>query len=338
MVCGYETVEEIGYNMTEGQFVLLNKARWDEFQALLKKKKNARFSLSGEAWKFPRAYRKMCRDLNQAKSERYSLGLVDTLNRQVWEGHQILYRSRTEPLIGMIRRAFMEFPGQLRRFGKAFALCHILFYGLVGLTFLFGLANPGQIESFLGTDLMGDLDSMYDPESPDTLRPKGVESDADMFGFYISNNISIGFRTFAGGVLVGLGSLFFLVYNALFMGAVMSFINSSGYDLNFYQFVLGHGAFELTAVIIFALAGFELGSVIIKPGRESRTVALRKQGKAVLPLVIGATIFLFIAACLEAFWSARNLASYIKFIVAAVLWVIVYSYIIFGARHERTVE
>ncbi len=322
--------------MTEGQFVSINQSRWNDFQALLEKKKGRRFALAPDAWNFPKAYRRMCRDLNQARAERYSLGLIDTLNRQVWEGHQILYRSRLERPFSMIGRVMLEFPKQIRRFGFAFLLCHVLFYGLTGLSFAYSRLNPGMLESFLGTAAMDDLREMYDPEGETPLRPRGVESDADMFGFYIYNNISIGFRTFAGGILAGIGSLFLLAYNALFMGAVMAFIDSCGFNASFYQFVLGHGAFELTAIVIFGLAGFELGSVIIKPGRRSRSEMLRRQGEAVLPLVVGATIFLFIAACIEAFWSARVMDQSIKFSVAAVLWILVYAFLFIGVRHERS--
>jgi uncharacterized membrane protein SpoIIM required for sporulation len=321
--------------MTEAQFVAANQARWNDFEGLLKPK-TSRFKKVADAWSFPRAYRKICRDLNQARASRFSLNLIDTLNRQVWEGHQILYHNRTNPPLSLIGSYILEFPRQLRRFGLMFLLCHVLFYGLVGLTFLYAHNNPAQLESFLGSKMMEDLKTMYDPANTHELRPKGVESDADMFGFYIYNNITIGFRTFAGGILAGFGSLFFLIYNALFMGAVMAYINSIGYNQPFYQFVLGHGAFELTAVIIFALAGFELGKVIISPGRKSRAAMLRDQGQAVLPLVAGAAFFLFIAACLEAFWSARPMDPVIKYAVAGGLWILVYGFLFFGARHART--
>ena len=43
-----------------------------------------------------------------------------------------------------------------------------------------------------------------------------------MFGYYIRNNTGIGFQTFAGGLLLGLGTLFFLVFNGFYIGAVFS--------------------------------------------------------------------------------------------------------------------
>jgi hypothetical protein len=49
-----------------------------------------------------------------------------------------------------------------------------------------------------------------------------VDSDVLMFGYYIHNNVSIAFRTFAGGILGGVGSIFFLIYNGLIVGAVLT--------------------------------------------------------------------------------------------------------------------
>ena len=68
-----------------------------------------------------------------------------------------------------------------------------------------------------------------------------------MFGYYIKNNIGISFRTFAGGMLFGLGSVFFLVYNGLAIGATAGHLTQAGFASTFYPFVAGHGSFELTA-------------------------------------------------------------------------------------------
>ena len=42
-----------------------------------------------------------------------------------------------------------------------------------------------------------------------------------MFAHYINNNVGIDFRIFAGGIFFGIGTLFFLIYNGLYLGAVV---------------------------------------------------------------------------------------------------------------------
>ena len=43
-----------------------------------------------------------------------------------------------------------------------------------------------------------------------------------MFGFYIFNNVRIGFQTFASGLVFGLGTILYLLYNGVFIGATWS--------------------------------------------------------------------------------------------------------------------
>ena len=65
---------------------------------------------------------------------------------------------------------------------------------------------------------VADLEEMYNPASAQHSVQRSSDSDLMMFGFYIRNNVGISFRTFAGGSLLGLGSLFFLLFNGLYMG------------------------------------------------------------------------------------------------------------------------
>lgn len=321
--------------MTEERFVALHTERWRAFERSIADSPKRRLRRSPEeTLAFPVAYRGICRDLNQARAERYSLDLIERLNRLVWAGHHLLYGNRIDSPGRAISFFAVEFPRTVRRFAKALLLCHLLFYGIVALTYLYAAGSEERATSFLGVSQAHALLQMYDPSNAKFLRPGGVTSDADMFGYYIDNNVSIGFKTFAGGALAGVGSLFVLAYNAVNLGAAMALTVAAGYAGTFFPYVVGHAAFELTAIIIFALAGLLLGRALVMPGRLSRSEALRRAGREVLPLVAGASMFLFIAACIEAFWSARPMDNWIKFLVAGGLWISVVLFFFFGGRGE----
>ena len=51
-------------------------------------------------------------------------------------------------------------------------------------------------------------EDMYDPEGGLATEERSADSDARMFGFYIWNNVSIAFRTFASGLAFGVGTIF----------------------------------------------------------------------------------------------------------------------------------
>ena len=148
-----------------------------------------------------------------------------------------------------------------------------------------------------------------------------------MFGFYIYNNISIAFRTFAGGVLLGVGSAFVLLFNGLFIGAITGYLTAQGYAETFYTFVAGHGPFELTGIVLAGVAGLKMGWAVAAPGRLSRQEALRQAAAGGIRIILGVIALLVLAAFVEAFWSGnRAVPAAIKYAVGAAGWILVIGY------------
>ena len=157
-----------------------------------------------------------------------------------------------------------------------------------------------------------------------------------MAGFYVYNNVGIAFRCFATGVLFGLGSAFFLVYNGLFIGAVAGLVTAAGHGKNLLTFTCTHGAFELTAIVISATAGMVMGYALVDTGGLSRFASLRTRARDIAYLVLGAALMLLIAAGIEGFWSPSSVPARVKWgtAIAAYLFVILYLALAGGgARH-----
>jgi len=157
-----------------------------------------------------------------------------------------------------------------------------------------------------------------------------------MFGFYILNNISIGFQCFAGGLFAGVGSALFLFYNGLYGGAAAGYLTNIGLAGNFYSFVVTHSAFELTAICLSGAAGLRLGHAVVVPGRRSRRDALRHAAAQAVVLVYAVFALLLIAAAIEAFWSsARWIPPQVKYGVGAAAWTLVVAYFVLQGRPPR---
>jgi uncharacterized membrane protein SpoIIM required for sporulation len=155
-----------------------------------------------------------------------------------------------------------------------------------------------------------------------------------MFGFYIKNNIGIGFQTFASGFVLGIGAVFNLLYNGIVLGAVMGYMTELGYTETFFPFVIGHGAFELTGIAIAGAAGLKLGYGLLCPGALTRKQSLMKAAQQSMQLVYGVLLLLLVAAFIEAFWSSSSyLSNAAKYTAGASFWVLVLSYFALGARH-----
>ena len=143
---------------------------------------------------------------------------------------------------------------------------------------------------------------MYDPANK-RLGMREADDNVAMFGFYIWNNVRIGFQTFATGLAFGLGTLFYLVFNGVMIGAVAGYLTEIGYGDPFWSFVSGHSAMELTAIAISGAAGLRLGAALIAPGLRSRKAALVAAARPAVQLMYGAAAMFFAAAFIEAFWS-----------------------------------
>lgn len=282
-----------------------------------------------DAAQLPRLYRQVCGHYAAARSRHYSPALVSRLHALVLDGHRRLYR-RSDPWGWRIIGFFLElFPATFRQYQRYFWLALLLFLGPGLFMGIGSFHNPDLIYSVLDPANIADMEEMYDPANRHIGRTsaRAAETDFQMFGFYIKNNIGIGFRTFAGGILAGLGTLFFLVFNGLVLGGVSGHLTRLGFNETFWPFVSGHGAFELTAIVISGAAGLVLAGAILNPGQATRTEALRRKARPALVLAMGAAGMLLIAAFVEAFWSSAPLDPAVKYTAAAVFWGLVAGYL-----------
>jgi len=212
----------------------------------------------------------------------------------------------------------------------------LLFFGPFVLVALALQRDPDFVAYLVSPRELANLQRMYDPANPHPgMRP--ADSNVLMFAFYIWNNVKIGFQTFAGGMLFGLGTIFYLVVNGLQIGAAAGYLTQIGYGVPFWSFVAGHSAPELTAIVLSGAAGLRLGAALIAPGRLTRRAALTAAARRAIQLVFGAAALFTIAAFIEAFWSPVGFVSaQLKYAVGASLWSALLAYLaLLGDRHAR---
>jgi uncharacterized membrane protein SpoIIM required for sporulation len=161
-------------------------------------------------------------------------------------------------------------------------------------------------------------------------------TDTGMAGFYVYNNVGIAFRCFATGILLGAGSLFFLVYNGLVTGTAAGYVMSVGHGANIWTFMCGHAPFELTAIVIAGGAGLQMGYALVDTGGLTRTGSLRRAAPKIAQQILGAAAMLLVAALIEGFWSPSSLPAQIKWSASGVFTVLVVLYLSLAGRAPRT--
>lgn len=289
---------------------------------------------------FPHAYRRLCHHLALAQARGYSSLLIDTLQQLALRGHQQLYRDRSHPSARLSTFILVGFAQRVREQWRFVLAAGLMFLGsLIGIGLLVH-AFPQLVYSLLSVEEVSQIRGMYDPAAGHLGRSieRAASEDWVMFGYYIMHNIGIAFQTFASGLLLGLGSAFFLFFNGLTIGAVAGHLTQIGSGGTFWSFVIGHGAFELTAIILAGAAGLQMGWALIAPGQLTRGEALRLAAGKSVQIIVGVTIFLLIAAFIEAYWSSSTATPATKYTVGALLWLLVLGYLLFAGRARHAPE
>ncbi|TFH78254.1 stage II sporulation protein M [Pseudomonas kribbensis] len=325
--------------MKQSLFETRHKAEWERFTLALERLERGKDT--SQVAEFPKAYRRLCQHLALAQERGYSSFLVDSLQQLVLRGHQQLYRHRSQLGANLLGFILAGFPRLVRAEWRFVLAAGLLFFGsLIGFGLLVYLF-PELVYNLIPADQVREMQSMYDPAAGHLGRSaeRAASEDWVMFGYYIMHNIGIAFQTFASGLLLGVGSAFFLFYNGLIIGTVAGHLSETGYGQTFWSFVIGHGAFELTAIALAGAAGLKLGWALIAPGRLTRGEALRSAARQSVLLICGVMLFLLIAAFIEAYWSSRTgVTPQTKYLVGAGLWLCVAMYLLFAGRARHAPE
>ena len=284
----------------------------------------------------PARYRRLTQQLALALRRGYSPQLTGRLQVLMQRGHAVLYRA-PPPRWRRLGRFFIAgFPRLVREEAGCMLAAAVLLYLPMVLVFIAILWNPDLASALFKPEQLAEFERMYDPA--DAARKLGRDSGTDvaMFGFYVLNNITIAFRTFASGALAAVGSVVVLIANGLIIGGLAGHLQAVGHGDPFWRFVCGHSAFELTAVVIAGGAGLQIGLRLLAPGQRRRLDALAEGGRRGALLCAGVFVMLVLAAFVEAFWSSIGwMPAAVKYSVAAVLWTLVGLWLWRGGRGLR---
>jgi len=314
--------------MTEQIFIQRREPVWNEFAMLIAGKRS---ELKKGAVSFVHKFREITQDINTAKSCCFDPAIIERLNALINEGNQILYAQRNWTLKEPFRFIWQTFPQKVRSQWKGVLAVTLLFYGLEIFFSLLCIRFPSIAEELVSPYQLEQLVEMYNPENTHFLKPRSISNDADIFGFYIYNNISIAFRSFAGGMIAGIGSLLILCFNAGYLGIVTGHLMNASFAETFFPFVIAHSAFEITAIIFSAYAGLLLGYRFFVTNGLTRGASIKKAGKNVFPIIAGSTIMLVIAAVIEAFWSSKHTFPFMLRITSGIsMWILVLLYFLFA--------
>jgi uncharacterized membrane protein SpoIIM required for sporulation len=294
--------------------------KWKRLEELTARASKLRLkNLSGEEVReFGRLYRRTAADLAIAREEVRDQRLVNYLNHLVARAHGAIYRSESSGF-GVFLLFFMyEFPATFRKTFR-YTLSSFLAF-LVPFAFAFAMCNLDEgFADQLNPDLKQKIVANEDwTEQVNEANP--------LFASIIqANNIQVTFVAFAGGILLGLGTLAVLAFNGLHIGMVVAMcIRHSHWKI--LMFMAAHGPIELSAIFISGGAGFLLGKALLMPGDLRRIDALVTNGLLAIRLLLGCVPMLLIAGLIEGFISPSHIPPTYKYLTAAVTALLLVAY------------
>ncbi len=327
--------------MRQEAFVTRHDAEWAEFDAwLVARGDSPRASRSRQSqWQglrdedVPARYRRLCQQLALARSRGYSPQVVERLQALTQRGHAVFYRAPPPHWRRALEFFLADFPRLVRAQRGCLLAALLLFVVPLAGSFVAVQLSPELIYSVYEPGDIAGMEQMYDPADPQRKLGRESGDDLAMFGFYVMNNVGIALRTFASGLIAGVGTVYVLIMNGLMIGSVAGHLQGVGHGEPFWRFVVGHSAPELTAIVLAGAAGLRIGLDLIAPGRRRRVDALVEGGKVGAKLCLGIFAMLVFAAFVEAFWSSIGwMPAMVKFSVGGVLWTLTLLWLGLGGR------
>ena len=202
-----------------------------------------------------------------------------------------------------------------------------------------GYARPDLAELVAGKESIDQALDMYGQKLYSDADAHYTSERSRMFGYYVNNNAGIAFRAFSLGAFVGVGTCLVLLTNGIAIGIVKGAILAAGNPTadNFFSFVISHGSFELTAIVISGAGGLILAQGILMPGQRTRIDSLKFHGAEALQLALGAGAMLIVAAFIEGYFSPLPIASAFKYTAGLGLWILVAAYLFLAGREKAPV-
>ena len=267
-------------------------------------------------------YRQIAADLATVREDPSGRSSAEYLNRLLGRAHNIVYSGSSR--VGgrnVFRFYWEEYPRIFQEtFPYTFAAFALFFAsGVAGMllamkdhSFTLNMIGPGMVDTI-------DRHQMW-THSIVSIKPMAASG-------IMTNNMSVSFMTFAGGISFGLLTIYMLVFNGLLMGVIGTACWQADMSLGLWSFVAPHGVLELPAIFIAGGAGLMLGRGILFPGLLPRKQSLVIAGGKAVRLVLGTIPLLVVAGTIEGFFSPSSLPVALKFFFAACMFALMCAYL-----------
>lgn len=216
-------------------------------------------------------YRSVARDLAVARQALPGTALTQALEASYQHAHDVIHRPATRfwsELKVLYTRRLPEVSSRL--VPQLAAVCMLFMLTAVAGWSL--VSNYPELASLFASHEM--IDGMQRGELwTDDLF--SVTPPAMLSAGIIQNNVMVSLFAFCLGVFFGLGTLYIIGINGLMLGGIFAAANDHQLATRLFEFVVAHGVVEISVILIAGAAGIWLGEALARPGKQTRSAALK---------------------------------------------------------------
>jgi uncharacterized membrane protein SpoIIM required for sporulation len=279
------------------RFVRLRSALWDEFEARLSaaQARPAAVEHAGlEA--IALAYRQVLHDHALAASRFPGTAAARRLGVLALRGTHWLHWDPRDRVPGMRTYFARTFPLAFRAHLPHMIAAVVLFVTALVFGASLAIVQPGAGAAILGPQAIEGLRRGHLwTESLVSTVPPAVSSSG-----IATNNMSVALAGWAGGALLGLGSLYVILLNGFLLGAILATTIHYGLAGALLEFVSTHGPLEITLILVTAAGGLSLGQALIASEDRPRRMVLHQASRDALVLLIGCLPWFVVLGIVEA--------------------------------------
>lgn len=285
--------------MKETTFINKNKEKWKRFEKL-SKGNNADPEELGEL------FTEVNEDLSFAQTFYERRTVRAYLNQAAQGVYGRLYKQKGDSLKSYLKTWSVVIPLELYKSRKnlLFALIMFLLWVVIGAvtTHYF----PEFVDMAAGNGMIARGERFIAQDNPFGFY--GDSESFEMFYMITLNNIKVAFLCFLGGIFFSFGTHYLVFKNGMMLGSFQYFYVLKGLGLSSFLAIWIHGAFEISAIVVAAGAGFTLGHSLLFPGSYSRLQSFQLGAKRSMRIMIALVPVFIIAGFLESYVT-RNYAS-----------------------------
>src|SRR5439155_1226186 len=206
-------------------------------------------------------------DLVRARTYQVDPRVIAYLERVVTAGHNALYRARGKQRTPLPHYILRDFPAAVVQSWQYVLLAFLLFSIPAAVGYVMIRERPALAEELVSPVMVARAEAAAENQAEGRgYAETNKEERPQVAALIITNNITVSFGTFVGGLTAGVLTTWLLFANGMMFGLALGLFRNYQALNYLLTFVLGHGVLELTAIFISAGAGFRLAKAMIAPG------------------------------------------------------------------------